>query len=90
MRATVSDNDKSSTYFQEQDSGSEILKLLIITKNNIGPSFVPWGTPAFIGNQPEIEPPNLTRCRRIDRKLIIHGIKVAQYSFQHLYLDGSL
>ena len=36
-----SDNDTSLTYFQVQDSGSEILKLLIITKNNIGPSFVP-------------------------------------------------
>ena len=32
-----SDNDISSTYFQVQDSGSEILKFLIITKykNNI-------------------------------------------------------
>ena len=46
-----SDNDTPSTYFQIQDSGSEILTLLIITKNNIGPSFVPWGTPAFIGSQ---------------------------------------
>ena len=72
-----SDKDTSSTYFQIQDSGSEILKFLIITKNNIGPSFVPWGTPAFIGSQWEIEPANLTRCRRLwlDRKLIIHGIK---------------
>ena len=41
-----SDND-----FQIQDLGSEILKLLINIKNNIGPSFVPWGTPAFIGSQ---------------------------------------
>ena len=68
-----SDNYSSSTYFQVQDSGSEILKLLTITRNNIGPSFVPWGTPAFIGSQSEIEPANLTRCRRLDRKLIIHG-----------------
>ena len=72
---SLSDNDTSSTYFQVQDSGSEILKLLIITKNSIGPSFVPWGTPAFIGSQSESEPANLTRCRRLDRKLIIHGIK---------------
>ena len=36
-----SDNDPSSTYFQVRDSGSEILKLLTITRNNIGPSFVP-------------------------------------------------
>ena len=70
-----SDNDTSSTYFQVQDSGSEILKLLTITRNNIGPSFVPWGTPAFIGSQSEIKPANLTRCGRLDRKLIIHSIK---------------
>ena len=70
-----SDNDTSSTYFQVQDSGSGIFKLLIITRNNIGPSFVPWGTPAVIGSQSEIAPSNLTRCRRLDRKLIIHGIK---------------
>ena len=30
-----SHNDTLSTYFQVQDSGSEILKLLIITKNNM-------------------------------------------------------
>ena len=42
-----SDNDTSSTHFQVQDSGSEILKLLLITKNNIGPSFVLWGTPTL-------------------------------------------
>ena len=30
-----SNNDTSSTYFQIQDSGSEILKLLIIIKNNM-------------------------------------------------------
>ena len=45
------DNDTSSTYFQTQDSGSEILKLSIISKNNIGPSFVAWGMLAFIGSQ---------------------------------------
>ena len=56
-----SDNDTSSTYFQVQNSGSEILKLLIITKNNIGRNFVPWGKPAFIGSQSEIEPASLTR-----------------------------
>ena len=78
FRKSPADNDTSSTYFQVQDSGSEILKLLIIIKNNIGPSFVPWGTPAFIGSQPEIEPANLTCCRRLDRKLIIHGIKVVR------------
>ena len=33
-----SDNDTSSTYFQIQYSGSEILKLLIIIKNNMNES----------------------------------------------------
>ena len=36
-----SDSDTSSTYFQVRDSGSGIFKLSIITRNNIGPSFVP-------------------------------------------------
>ena len=36
-----SDNHTSLTYFQVQDSGSPILKLLIITKSNIGPGVVP-------------------------------------------------
>ena len=53
------DSNTSSAYFQVQVSGSEILKLLIIAKNNIGPSFVPWGMPAFIGSQSEIEPASL-------------------------------
>ena len=70
-----SDSDTSSTYFQVRDSGSGIFKLSIITRNNIGPSFVPWGRPAVIGSQSEVEPANLTRCRRLVRKLIIHGIK---------------
>ena len=68
-------SDTSSTYFQVRDSRSGIFKLLIITRNNIWPSFVPWGTPAVIGSQSEVEPANLTLCRRLVRKLIIHGIK---------------
>ena len=45
-----------------------------MTKNRIGPSLVPWGTPAFTGNQLEIVSPSLTRWRRFERKLIIYGI----------------
>ena len=62
-----SDNDTSSTHFQVQDSGSEILK-------QYWAKFCSLGN-ADIGSQPEIEPTNLTRCRRLDRKLIIHGIR---------------
>lgn len=38
-------------YFQIQILGVEIIKLLNITRNSIGLSFVPWGTPALIGSQ---------------------------------------
>ena len=38
-------------YFQMQILGVEIIKLLNITRNSIGLSFVPWGTPALIGSQ---------------------------------------
>ena len=69
-----SDNDTSSTHFQVQDSGSEILKLLLITKKQYWDKFFSLGN-ADIGSQPEIEPTNLTRCQRLDRKLIIHGIR---------------
>lgn len=31
--------------------------------------------PAFIGSQPDIEQPNVTLFQRLDRKVIIHGIK---------------
>ena len=69
-----SESDTSSTYFQVRDSGSGIFKL-IITRNNIGPSFVLWGTPAVIGSQLEVGPANITRCRRLVKKVMIHGIK---------------
>ena len=68
-----SDNDTIINVFA--NTRFRIWDLLIIIKNNIGPSFVPWGTPAFIGSQWEIAPANLTRCQWLDRKLIIHGIK---------------
>ena len=51
LLTSPSDKDTSSKYFQIQDSGSEILKLLIIIKKKVEPSFVPWGTPTFIGSQ---------------------------------------
>ena len=85
-----SDSDKSSSYFQVRDSGSGIFKLLIITRNNIGPSFVPWGTPAVIGSQSEVEPANLTRCRRLVKKLIIHGIKYVRTPKSRNISDNTL
>ena len=54
FRISPSDSDTSSTYFQVRDSRSGIFKLLIITRNNIGPSFVPWGTPAVFRSQSEV------------------------------------
>ena len=68
-------NEISSTYFHMLVTVDEILRLLTMTRNKIGPSLVPWGTPAFTGSHAEIASPSLTRWRRFDRKLIIHGIK---------------
>ena len=45
-----------------------------MTKKSIGPNFVPWGTPAVIGIQFEVNSPSLTHYLRFDRKLTIHGI----------------
>ena len=39
-----------------------------MTKKNTGPSLVPWGTPAKIGNQFDLSWPILTRCWRFLRK----------------------
>ena len=55
--------------------GDGIFRSLIIIKNKIGPNFVPCGTPAVTANQSEEAPPSLTHCLRLDRKLIIHGIR---------------
>ena len=45
-----------------------------MTKKRIGPNFVPWGTPAVIAIQFEVNSPSLMQCLRFDRKLMIHGI----------------
>ena len=65
----------SSTNFQIFVACVFTSRSFIIAKNRIGPSLVPWGTPAFIGNQSDVFPPSLTRCRRLVRKLIIQGNK---------------
>ena len=78
-----SDSDTSSTYFQVRDSGSGIFKLLIITRNNIG-------TISVIGSQSEVEPANLTRCRRLVKKLIIHGIKYVRTPKSRNISDNTL
>ena len=68
-----SDAEISSTNFQIFVLWDITSRSLIITKKRIGPSLVPWGTPAFTGNQFEIDSPSLTHCRRFERKSIIHG-----------------
>ena len=78
-----SDSDTSSSYFQVRDSGSGIFKLLIITRNNIG-------TISVIGSQSEVEPANLTRCRRLVKKLIIHGIKYVRTPKSRNISDNTL
>ena len=45
-----------------------------MTMKRIGPNFVPWGTPAVIGIQFQVNSSSLTHCLRFDRKLMIHGI----------------
>ena len=44
-------------------------------RNKIGPSLVPWGTPALIGSQSENASPILTPCLQVERKLMIYGIR---------------
>ena len=70
----LSEVETSSTYFHILVSGEVIRRLLTITRNKIGPSFVPGGTPAFTESQSEVAPSNLTRCFRFERKLMIQGI----------------
>lgn len=43
---TISEQDVSSTYFH---MSAEVSKSLIMTRNNQGPNFVPWGTPDGTG-----------------------------------------
>ena len=50
-------------------------KSLIMMRNRIGPSLVPWGTPALTGSQSGNAYPIFTRCLQSERKLMIHGIR---------------
>ena len=50
--------------------GVLVFKLLTMTRNNIGPRFVPWGTPAVTGSQLEIDLQIFTHCRLSVRKVI--------------------
>ena len=72
---STSEKETSSTYFQMYDSGVVAFKLITITRNKTGPSFVPWGTQAVIGSQSEIASDSFTRCWRFVRKFVIHGIR---------------
>ena len=67
--AANSDIVMSSTYFQYEQSGEANFKSLIIIAKSIGPSLVPWGTPARTGSQLETVCPSLTHCHRSVRKL---------------------
>ena len=72
--ATNSDIVMSSTYFQYEQSGEANFKSFIIITKSIGPSLVPWGTPARTASQLETVCPSLTHCHRSVRKLQIHGM----------------
>ena len=72
--AANSDIVMSSTYFQYEQHEGANFKLLIIVTKSIGPSLVPWGTPARTGSQLETVCPSLTHCHWSVRKLQIHGM----------------
>ena len=72
--AANSDIVMSSTYFQYEQHEGANFKLLIIVTKSIGPSLVPWGTPARTGSQLEMACPSLTHCHWSVRKLQIHGM----------------
>ena len=61
----------SSTYFT---TSSDTVRSLTITKNNAGPSFVPWRTPALTYFQSEKWQPTRVLCLRPVRKLAIQLI----------------
>ena len=69
----TSEMARSVTYFQWPDS-NVFSRQLTITKNKMGPNFVPWGTPAFTCAHLEIDSPSLTFCLRSDKKSHNHGI----------------
>ena len=52
------------------------MRSLITTKKNRGPTLVPWGTPAKIGNQFDLSWPTLTRCWRFLRKAALQFNKM--------------
>ena len=64
----------SSTYFQYEQRGEANFKSLIIITKSIGPSLVPWGTPARTGSQLESVCPSLTRGHRSVGKRQIHDM----------------
>ena len=72
--AANSDIVMSSTYFQYEQHEGANFKLLIIVTKSIGPSLVPWGTPARTGSQLEMVCPSLTHCHWSVRKLQSHGM----------------
>ena len=72
--AANSDIVMSSTYFQYEQHEGANFKLLIIVTKSIGPSLVPWGTPARTGSQLKMVCPSLTHCHWSVRKLQIHGM----------------
>ena len=70
-----SEIETSSTNFQRFVSGVGMDKSLIMMTNRIGPSLVPWGTPALTGSQSKNASPIFTRSLWSERKLMIHGIR---------------
>ena len=70
-----SEIETSSTNFHRFVSGMGMDKSLIMMRNRIGPSLVPWGTPALTGSQSKNASPIFTRCLWSERKLMIHGIR---------------
>ena len=72
--AANSDIVMSSTYFQYEQRGEANFKSLIIITKSIGPSLVPWGTPARTGNQLESVCPSLTHGHQSVGKRQIHGM----------------
>ena len=65
----------SSRNFHILVSGVLGFKLLTMTRNRIGPSFIPWGTPAVTGSQSEVDLSINTRCLRFVKKLNIQGMR---------------
>ena len=63
---TISEQDVSSTYFH---MSTGVSKSLIMTRNNQGPSFVPWGTPDGTERHSEWQSwASLTLCFRSIKK----------------------